>query len=103
MAVWLTLQTSTNTNGSDGLETTTTISPTDSYYEGGQTSIDLLFSDDLVNWSVIDLNEFLGSVATDSDLWLNQISVSDTTIYFTVSGYNQDSNETYAAAVVGRR
>ncbi len=103
MGLWLTSQTTTYSNGAGDLETTTTLNPTDSYYEGGQTSFDLLFSEDLVHWSVIDLNDFMGSVATGGNMWLNQIAVSDTAIYFTVNGYNQDSNETYAAAVVGRR
>lgn len=102
MGVWLTSQTSTYDSGAGELATTTTLSPTDSYYEGGQTSIALLFSDDLVNWSVVDLNQFMGSTATGRDRWLNQIAVSDT-IYFTVNGYHQDTNETYTAAVVGRR
>ena len=99
--VWLVVQTSTYPG--EGLEPSTTTIPESSEYQFEPLTMDLLFSEDLVNWKVIDLTELLGPEAPSNDLWINQIVVSDASVYFTVSGYNAERNETYAASVVGTK
>ena len=100
--VWLVAQTTTYPAQGTEPAVTTTI-PESGEYEGEPLKLDLLFSEDLVNWTVIDLTELLGPDAPSSDLWINEIVVSDEAVYFTVSGYNAERNETYAASVVGTK
>lgn len=100
--VWLVAQSTTFPAPGTEPAVTTTV-PLNGEYAAEPLHLDLLFSADLINWTVIDLNELLGPTASSSDLWINQIVVSDTTVYFTVNGYNPDTNETYAASVVGRK
>lgn len=94
--VWLVAQTS-------ALPDPATEASGNEYYEPGLTDLQLLFSDDLVNWSAIDIFEVLGDSVPVDDLWVNQIAVTNSSIYFSVNGYNPDTNESYLASVVGKK
>lgn len=98
MGVWLTAQTYYY------YEETTPVSESDEfYYDEGINQLDLIYSTDLNNWSVLNLTEILGPDAPESELWINQIVVTEDTVYFTVNGYSNETNETYNAAVIGSR
>ncbi len=83
-----------NIASSDCTESTVTTVPEGGEYGREPLKLDLLYSEDLVSWTVIDVTALLGPEAPSSDLWINQIVVSDESVYFTVSGYNSERNET---------